>query len=81
MPLKNITNHKCENFASKDKSFLDLFAKDLYNNSIWMFPPIELANDCILHYEAIHLQQPHSMMAVICLPRLNTPGSDYKRLV
>jgi hypothetical protein len=43
----NITNHKCENFASKDKSFLDLSAKDLYNKSILMFPPIELVNDCI----------------------------------
>ncbi len=27
----NITNHKCEDFASKDKSFLDLSVKDLYN--------------------------------------------------
>jgi hypothetical protein len=27
----NITNHKCDNFESKDKSFLDRSAKDLYN--------------------------------------------------
>ncbi len=74
----NITNHKCENFASKDKSFLDLFAKDLYNKSIWMFPSIELADDFIPHYEAIRLQQLNSITAAICLPRLNTPGSDYK---
>ena len=46
-----------------------------------MFPPIELAKDFLLHYEAIRLQQPDSMMAVICLPRLVTPGSDYKNLV
>jgi hypothetical protein len=77
----NIANHKCENYASKDKSFLDLSAKDLFNKSIWMFPPIELAKDFILHYETIRLQQPDSMTAVICLPKLNTPGSDYKHLV
>jgi hypothetical protein len=35
----------------------------------------------ILHYEAILLQQPDSMTAVICLPKLNMPGSDYKNLV
>jgi hypothetical protein len=46
-----------------------------------MFPPIELAEKFILHYEAIRLQQPDSMMAVICLSRLNTLGSDYKHLV
>ena len=46
-----------------------------------MFPPIELAEKFLLHYEAIRLQQPDSTMAVICLPRLNTPGSDYKHLV
>ncbi len=79
--VANITNHKCANFASKDKSFLDLSAKDLYKKSIWMFPPIEPANDFISHYEAIRLQQPNSITAVICLPRLNTPGSDYKHLV
>ncbi len=45
-----------------------------------MFPPIELANDCISHYEAIRLQQPDSIMMIICLPRLKTPGSDYKHL-
>jgi hypothetical protein len=77
----NIANHKCENHASKDKSFLDLSAKDLFNKSIWMFPPIALAKDFILHYETIRLQQPDSMTAVICLPKLNTPGSDYKHLV
>ncbi len=77
----NITNHKCENFASKDKSFLDLSAKDLYNKSMWMFPPIELANDFISHYEVIRLQQPDSITAVMCLPRLNTPGSDYKHSI
>ena len=27
------------------------------------------------------LQQPDSIMTVICLPRSNTPGSDYKQLV
>ena len=77
----SFANHKCENYASKDKSFLDLSAKDLLNKSIWMFPPIGLAKDFILHYEAIRLQQPDSMTAVICLPKLNTPGSDYKHLV
>ena len=46
-----------------------------------MFPPIELAKEFFLHYEAIRLQQPDSMMAVICLPRLVTPGADYKNLV
>jgi hypothetical protein len=46
-----------------------------------MFPPIELAEKFLLYYEAIRLQQPDSMMALICLPRLNTPGSDYKHLV
>ena len=64
----SIANHKCENYASKDKSFLDLSAKDLFNKSIWMFPPIELAKDMILHYETIRLQQPDSMTAVICIP-------------
>jgi len=77
----SIANHKCENYASKDESFLDLSAKDLFNKSIWMFPPIELAKDFILHYETIRLQQPDSMTDVICLPKLNTPGSDYKHLV
>ena len=77
----SITNHKCENYASKDKSFLDLSAKGLLNKSIWMFPPIELAKEFILYYEAIRLQQPESMMAVICLPRLMTPGADYTHLV
>jgi len=70
-----------EVYYSKDKSFLDLFPKDLRNKSIWMFPPIELAEKFLLHYEAIRLQQPESMMAVICQPRLHTPGSDYKHLV
>ncbi len=77
----SISNHKCDNYASKDKSFLDLFAKDLQIKSIWMFPPKELAKEFLLHYEAIRLQQPDSVMAVICLPRLITPGSDYKQLV
>jgi hypothetical protein len=35
----SVANHKCENYASKDKSFLDLSAKDLFNKSIGMFPP------------------------------------------
>ena len=30
----NITNHKSDNYASKDKSFLDLSAEDLHNKSI-----------------------------------------------
>ena len=77
----SIINHKCENYASKDKSFLDLSAEDLRNKSIWMFPPIERAKEFLLHYEAIRLQQPDTMMAVICLPRLVTPGADYKNLV
>ena len=77
----SISNHKCDNYASKDKSFLEHSAEDLQNKSIWMFPPIELAKDFLLHYEAIRLQQPDSMMAVICLPRLVTPGSNYKNLV
>ncbi len=34
-----------------------------------------------MHYEAIRLQQLDTMMAVICLPRLVTPGADYKNLV
>ena len=34
----SIANHKYENYASKNKSFLDLSAKDLFNKSIWMFP-------------------------------------------
>ena len=72
----SILNHKCDNYASKDKSFLDLSAEDLHNKSIWMFPPIELAKEFLLHYEAIRLQQPDTMMAVICLPRLVTPGAD-----
>jgi hypothetical protein len=46
-----------------------------------MFPPIELAEKFLLHYEVIRLQQPDSIKAVISLPRLNTPGSDYKHLV
>ena len=46
-----------------------------------MFTPIELAKDMILHYETIRLQQPESMTAVIFLPKLNTPVSDYKYLV
>ena len=50
------TNHKCEVYYSKDKSFIDLSAKDLRNKSIWMFPPIELAEKFLLHYEAIRLQ-------------------------
>ena len=45
-----------------------------------MFPPIELAKDFILNYETIRLQQPDSMTAVICIPKLDTPGSDYKNL-
>ena len=61
-------HHKCENYASKDKSFLDLSAKDLFKISIWMFPPIELATDVILHYENIRIQQPDSMTAVGDLP-------------
>jgi hypothetical protein len=75
------TNPKCEVYYSKDKSFLDLSAKDLRNKSIWMFPPIELAKKFLLNYKDIRLQQPDSMIAVICLPRLNTPGSDYNHLV
>ena len=77
----SISNHKCDNYASKDKSFLEHSAEDLQNKSIWMFPPIEHAKEFLLHYEAIRLQQPDSMMAVICLPRLVTPGADYKNLV
>ena len=46
-----------------------------------MFPPIELAKEFLLHYEAVRLQQPDTMMAVICLPRIVTPGADYKNLV
>ena len=46
-----------------------------------MIPSIELAEKFLLQYEAIRLQQPDSMMAVICLPKLNTTGSDYKHLV
>jgi hypothetical protein len=30
----SITNHKCNNYASKDKSFLELSAEDLQNKSI-----------------------------------------------
>ncbi len=41
----SIKNHKCDNYASKDKSFLDLSAEDIHNKSIWMFPPIELAKN------------------------------------
>jgi hypothetical protein len=37
--------------------------------------------DFICYYEAIRLQQPDSMMTVICLPRLTTLGSDYTQLV
>jgi len=77
----SITNHKCDNYASKNKSLLDLYADDLHNKSIWMFTPLELAQNFLLHYEAIRLQQPDSMIAGICLPRLVTPGSDYKSLV
>jgi hypothetical protein len=77
----SIINHKCENYASKDKSFLDLSAEDLRNKSIWMFPPIERAKEFLLHYETIRLQQPDTMMAVICLPRLVTSGAYYKNLV
>jgi hypothetical protein len=77
----SVSNHKCENYASKDKSFLDFTAKGLHNKSIWLFPPIELAKEFIQHFEAIRLQQPYYMMAVICLPRLVTPGSNYKELV
>ena len=40
-------NHKCKEYASKDRSFLTFSAKDLRNKSIWMFPPIESANDLI----------------------------------
>jgi len=77
----SITYHKCDNYASKDKSFLDLYAEDLHNKSMWMFPPIEHAKVFRLYYEVIRLQQLDSMMAVICLPRLVTSGSDYKNLV
>ena len=77
----SIANHECENYASKNKWFLEFSAKDLFNKSIWIFSPIELAKDFILHYETIHLQQPDSMTAVIRQPKLNTPGSDYKNLV
>ena len=76
----SIANHKCENYASKDKSFHDRSVKDLFNKSIWMFPPIESAKHSILHYEAICLQQPDSTTAVSCLLKLNTPGSDYNTL-
>ncbi len=34
----NITNHKSDNYASKEKLFLDLSAEDLHNKSTWMFP-------------------------------------------
>ena len=30
----SITNYKCDNYASKDKSFLDFSANDLQNRSI-----------------------------------------------
>jgi hypothetical protein len=68
------TKHKCEVYYSKDKSFLDPSAKDLRNTYIWMFPPIELAEKFLLHYEAIRLQQPDSMMVVICLARITGIG-------
>jgi hypothetical protein len=77
----SVSNHKCVDYASKNKSFFDFTAKDLHNKSIWLFPPIELAKIFIQHFEAIRLQQPDSTMAVICLPRLITPGSNYKELV
>jgi hypothetical protein len=77
----SVSKHKCVDYASKDKSFLDFTTKDLHNKSIWLFPPIELAKEFIHHFEAIRLQQPDSMMAVICLPRLITLGSNYKELV
>ena len=55
--------------------------RGVHNKPIWLFPPIELAKEFIQHFKAIRLQQPYSMMVVICLPRLITPGSNYKELV
>jgi hypothetical protein len=49
----SITNYKCDIYSSKDKSFLYLYIKDLHNKSIWIFSPIELAKEFLLHYEAI----------------------------
>jgi len=63
-----ITDHKYESYSSKVKSFLDLCAKNLHNKLIWMFQPIELAKEFIVHYEVIRLQQIDAMMTLFCLP-------------
>ena len=63
----SVSNHKCENYASKDKSFLDLSAKDLLNKSIWIFHLLNLQRKISYILRLFAFTKPDSMMMVICL--------------
>ena len=74
-------NTKCRDFASKEKSFLSLTARDLQNKTIWLCPPVAEAAEIISHFEKIRQAQPESTSAVLVLPKYTSPGADYRHLL
>ena len=46
-----------------------------------MCPPISQVNEFITHFEKIRTKQPNRTSAVVVLPRLKTPGTDYKVVI
>ena len=55
----SILNHKCDKYASREKSFLDLLSlKRIFTtikNNMDVFSPIEFTKEIILLFEAIRL--------------------------
>ena len=74
-------NKKCREFASKENPFQSLEDNQIAGKTIWLNPPMEQAEEILTRFENVRKIYPEDTRAMIVVPKLATPGNDYKNIV